>query len=89
MNQGQINTWISAFNEFNTLDCMLFNNISIGSIAEMQSSSASYSGSVSMLAADFDNLSQSDQNDLCEACNNATIAGILNKKVNTRPCEVR
>lgn len=88
MTQEQIDNFIAAFNQFDTADCMIFNNLTDANIGEVTSSLTNYPG-VSLLCIDFNMLTPEDKDLLCEACLNATINGVLNKKVNTRPCEVR
>lgn len=88
MTQAQIDIFIAAFNEFDTADAMIFNQLTDANIGELSSGTTNYTG-VSLLADDFNQLTESDKIELCEGCLIATQSGILNKKVNTRPCEVR
>lgn len=89
MTQLEKDTYIDAWNEFDTGQCMVWNNLVEGSIAELQSSGTAYGDSVSLLAASYNGLSEEDRADLCDYARHKTEQGELNKKVNTRPCEVR
>lgn len=89
MTQAEKNNFTSAFNQMNSAQCMIFNNLVLGSLSEMQPSGTTYQGSVSMLADDFNQLNEGDLDELCDECKELLSQGVLNKKVNTRPCEVR
>lgn len=86
MNQSEINSFIQAFHEMDTVQCIIFNNCSTGSLSEMSQSATVHNNSVSILAIKFNDLNVAECSQLWEACNDATISGKLNKKVNFKGC---
>jgi len=82
----EINHFIKVFHEMDTVQCIIFNNCSKGSLSEMSQSETVHNNSISILAIKFNDLNVDECGQLWEACNDATISGKLNKKVNFKGC---